>query len=75
MLATDVQGTTEQTLTVSIVQSKDTELTGCWLNELQGLLRLGSTGVKPLSLSGGGTGFQISYQSRPARRARTAGRS
>jgi hypothetical protein len=55
-----VQGTTQQTLTGAlIVQSKDTELTGRLLNQLQGLLRLGSTGVKPLSLSGGGTGFQI----------------
>src|SRR3954454_5567058 len=55
-----VQGTTQQTLTGAlIVQSKDTELTGRLLTQFQGLLQLGSGGVKPLHLSGGGTGFQI----------------
>lgn len=55
-----VQGTTQQTLTGAlIVQSKDTELTGRLLTQLQSLLQLGSGGVKPLQLSGGGTGFQI----------------
>ncbi len=61
-----VQGETQSTLTGAlIVQSKDTELTTRLLNQLQGLLRLGSTGVKPLSLSGGGTGFQMSDPSIP----------
>jgi hypothetical protein len=55
-----VQGRTQQTLTGAlIVQSKDTELTGRLLSQLQGLLQLGSSGVKPLHLSGGGSGFQI----------------
>jgi hypothetical protein len=55
-----VQGTTQSTLTGAlVVQSKDTALTGRLLNQLQGLLQLGSGGIKPLSLSGGGTGFQI----------------
>jgi hypothetical protein len=55
-----VQGTTQQTLTGAlIVQSKDTELTGRLLSQFQGLLQLGSSGVKPLHLSGGGSGFQI----------------
>ncbi len=55
-----VQGTTQRTLTGAlIVQSKDTELTGRLLTQLQSLLQLGSGGVKPLQLSGGGTGFQI----------------
>jgi hypothetical protein len=54
-----VQGTTQQTLTGAlVVQSKDTGLTGRLLGQFQGLLQLG-TGVKPLHLSGGGTGFQI----------------
>jgi hypothetical protein len=56
-----VQGTTQSTLTGAlVVQSKDTELTGRLIRQLQGLLQLGSSGVKPLSLSGGGAGFQIS---------------
>ena len=55
-----VQGTTQSTLTGAlVVQSKDTDLTGRLLNQLQGLLQLGARGLKPLSLSGGGTGFQI----------------
>jgi hypothetical protein len=55
-----VQGTTQSTLTGALViQSKDTALTGRLLNQLHGLLQLGSGGVKPLQLSGGGTGFQI----------------
>jgi hypothetical protein len=55
-----VQGTTESTLTGALViQSKDTDLTGRLLTQLQSLLQLGSGGVKPLQLSGGGTGFQI----------------
>jgi hypothetical protein len=55
-----VQGTTQATLTGALViQSKDPELTGRLLNQLQGLLQLGGA-IKPLQLSGGGTGFQLS---------------
>jgi hypothetical protein len=60
-----VQGTTQQTLTGALViQSKDPDLTGRLLNQLQGLLQLGGT-IKPLQLSGGGTGFQMSDPSIP----------
>ena len=60
-----VQGTTESTLTGAlVVQSKDPDLTGRLLNQLQGLLQLGGA-IKPLQLSGGGTGFQMSDQSIP----------
>jgi hypothetical protein len=57
-----VQGTTEQTLTGALViQTKDPDLTGRLLSQLQTLVQLGSQGgVKPLQLAGGGTGFQIS---------------
>ena len=70
-----VQGTTQQTLTGAlVVQSKDSALTGRLLNQLQGLLRLGGK-IKPLQLSGGGTGFQMSDPSHPpADRDRAAGR-
>jgi hypothetical protein len=56
-----VEGTTQNTLTGAlVVQSKDTELTGRLLGQLQALLQAGGTsGFKPLRLSGGGTGFQI----------------
>jgi hypothetical protein len=55
-----VQGTTQSTLTGAlVVQTKNADLTGRLLTQLQGLLQLGSGGVKPLSLSGGGTAFQI----------------
>jgi hypothetical protein len=55
-----VEGTTEPTLTGALViQSKDPGLTERLLTQLQGLLQLGSGGVRPLQLSGGGTGFQI----------------
>jgi hypothetical protein len=55
-----VEGQTESTLTGAlVVQSKDTALTGRLLGQLQSLLQLGSGGVRPLQLSGGGTGFQI----------------
>jgi uncharacterized protein DUF3352 len=60
-----VQGTTQQTLTGALViQSKDSELTGRLLNQLQGLLQLGGK-IRPLRLSGGGTGFQMSDPSLP----------
>jgi Protein of unknown function (DUF3352) len=60
-----VQGTTQSTLTGAlVVQSKDPELTGRLLNQLQGLLRLGGN-IKPLKLSGGGTGFQTADPSIP----------
>jgi hypothetical protein len=60
-----VQGTTQQTLTGAlVVQSKDPSLTGRLLNQLQGLLQLGGK-IKPLQLSGGGTGFQMSDPSIP----------
>jgi hypothetical protein len=56
-----VQGVTEGTLSGAlVVESKDTELTGRLLTQLQSLLRLGvSGGLKSLSLPGGGSGFQI----------------
>ena len=55
-----VEGTTQSTLTGAlVVQIKDAALTGRLLNQLQSLLQLGSGGLKPLHLSGGGTGFQI----------------
>ncbi len=60
-----VQGTTQSTLTGALVlQSKDPQLTGRLLGQLQGLLQLGGK-IKPLQLSGGGTGFQISDPSLP----------
>jgi hypothetical protein len=57
-----VRGTTEQTINGALViQTKDPDLTGRLLGQLQTLLRAGSSrnAVKPLSLSGGGTGVQI----------------
>lgn len=56
-----VRGTTEPTLNGAlVVQTKDPDLTGRLLNQLQSLVQLGSGGgVKPLKLSGGGTGFQL----------------
>ena len=55
-----VQGTTQSTLSGALViQSKDTQLTGRLLSQLQGLLQIGGQ-IKPLQLSGGGTGFQMS---------------
>jgi hypothetical protein len=55
-----VQGTTQNTLSGAlVVQTNNADLTGRLLDQLQGLLQLGTTGVKPLQLSGGGTGFQI----------------
>src|SRR5262249_28928805 len=55
-----VEGTTQPTLTGAlVVQSKNTALTLRLLTQLRGFLQIGSTGVKPLSLSGGGSGFQI----------------
>ena len=59
-----VRGTTERTLNGAlIVQTKDPDLTGRLLGQLQTLMQAGSGGtttVKPLSLGGGGTGFSIS---------------
>jgi hypothetical protein len=55
-----VQGTTTSTLSGAlVVQTKDADLTGRLIGQLRGLLQLGSGGVRPLQLSGGGTGFQI----------------
>jgi hypothetical protein len=55
-----VEGKTQATLTGAlVVQTKNADLTGRLLNQLQELLKLGSGGIKPLHLSGGGTGFQI----------------
>jgi Protein of unknown function (DUF3352) len=55
-----VEGTTQSTLTGAlVVQTKDAQLTGRLLSQLQGLLQLGAGGVRPLHLSGGGTGFRI----------------
>jgi hypothetical protein len=59
-----VRGMTEPTLNGAlIIETKDPDLTGRLLGQLQTLMRAGSGGtttVKPLSLSGGGTGFQLS---------------
>lgn len=56
-----VEGTTQSTLTGALViETKDPSLTSRLLGQLQSLVQLGSQGgVKTLSLSGGGTGFQI----------------
>jgi hypothetical protein len=55
-----VEGTKQSTLTGAlVVHTNDADLTGRLVGQLQGLLQLGSGGVKPLQLSGGGTGFQI----------------
>jgi hypothetical protein len=56
-----VRGRTEPTLNGAlIIQTKDPQLTSRLLSQLQTLVQLGSGGgVKPLKLSGGGTGFQI----------------
>jgi hypothetical protein len=56
-----VRGTTERNLNGALViQTKDPDLTGRLLNQLQTLVQLGSQGTaRPLKLSGGGTGFQI----------------
>jgi hypothetical protein len=56
-----VEGTTPSTLTGALmVQSRNPDLTGRLISQLQSLLQIsGSTGVKPLDLSGGGSGFQI----------------
>jgi hypothetical protein len=55
-----VEGTTQSTLTGAlVVETKDPNLTGRLVSQLQGLLQLGSSGVKPLRFSGGGAGFQI----------------
>ena len=67
-----VQGTTRSTLTGAlVVQTKDPSLTGRLLGQLNSLLQLGARsgggGVKPLHLSGGGTGFQINDPSVAAR--------
>ena len=60
-----VEGTTQSTLTGALViQTKDASLTSRMLGQLQSLLQLGSQGgVKTLSLSGGGTGFQVNNPS------------
>jgi hypothetical protein len=43
-----------------MVQSRNPDLTGRLISQLRSLLQIsGSTGVKPLHLSGGGSGFQI----------------
>ena len=56
-----VEGTTNPTLTGAlVVETKDPDLTGRLLSQLQGLLQLGSTGTKALQLSGGGSGFSFS---------------
>ena len=56
-----VQGTSKKNLNGALViQTKDPDLTGRLLSQLQTLVQLGSQGgVKPLQLGGGGTGFQI----------------
>jgi hypothetical protein len=55
-----VEGKTKSTLTGAlVVQTKSPSLTGRLLTQLQSFLQLGSRGIKPLRLSGGGTGFQI----------------
>jgi Protein of unknown function (DUF3352) len=56
-----VQGTRESKLNGALViQTTDPDLTGRLLGQLQSLIQLGGSGtVKPLRLSGGGTGFRI----------------
>jgi uncharacterized protein DUF3352 len=56
-----VRGASEKTLNGAlIVQTKDADLTGRLLSQLQTLLTVGGQGTtKPLQLGGGGTGFQI----------------
>lgn len=56
-----VRGESENTLNGALViQTKDPDLTGRLLSQLQTLVQLGSKGTtKPLQLGGGGTGFQI----------------
>ena len=55
-----VQGTAQAKLSGAlVVQTKDPDLSGRLLNQLQSLLQLGTRGVKPLQLSGDGTGFRI----------------
>ena len=56
-----VEGFTESTLTGAlVVEATDPELIGRLLGQVRTLLQLGSSGgVRPLQLSGGGTGFQI----------------
>ncbi len=56
-----VRGESEKTLNGAlIIQTKDPDLTGRLLSQLQTLVQLGSQGTtKPLQLAGGGTGFQI----------------
>jgi hypothetical protein len=55
-----VEGVTQPTLTGALlVQTKNPDLTGRLLSQFQQLLQLGGAGVRPLQLSGGGTGFQI----------------
>jgi Protein of unknown function (DUF3352) len=56
-----VRGESENILNGALViQTKDADLTGRLLSQLQTLVQLGSQGTtKPLQLGGGGTGFQI----------------
>jgi Protein of unknown function (DUF3352) len=56
-----VRGTKESNLNGALImQSNDPDLTGRLLGQLQSLVQLGTQGgVRPLQLSGGGTGFQI----------------
>ena len=55
-----VQGTKQKKLSGALViHTNDPSLTGRLLGQLQSLVQLGVQGVKPLTLSGGGTGFQI----------------
>jgi hypothetical protein len=56
-----VRGESENILNGAVViQTKDADLTGRLLSQLQTLVQLGSQGTtKPLQLGGGGTGFQI----------------
>jgi hypothetical protein len=55
-----VNGVTQPTVGGAlVVQSKNPDLTGRLVTQLQGLLQLGSSGVKPLQLGAGGSGFQI----------------
>src|SRR5262249_14126298 len=59
-----VQGTTGSTLTAAlVVQTTNPDLTGRLLAQFQTLAQLGGAAIKPLRLSGGGTGFQIKDRS------------
>jgi uncharacterized protein DUF3352 len=59
-----VEGTTRSTLTGAlVVKTKNPDLTGRLLGQLQSLAQLGGAALKPLQLTAGGAGFQINDRS------------